>query len=60
MQRLSGLINEVLASADGLQYLRSIGLVPLPGGSPAQLADLQRRDTLAWAKAIKAAGIVLE
>lgn len=59
MQRLSGLINEVLASADGQQYLRSIGLVPLPG-SPAQLADLQRRDTLAWAKAIKAAGIVLE
>lgn len=59
VQRLSLLINEVLASADGQLYLRSIGLVPLPG-SPTQLADLQRRDTLAWAKAIKAAGIVLE
>lgn len=51
VQRLSLLVNEVLASADGQQYLRSIGLAPLPG-SPAQLTDLRRRDTVAWAKAI--------
>jgi len=58
-QRLSVLINEVLTSSEGQQYARNIGLVPLPG-SPAQLADLQRRDTASWGKAIRAAGIVLE
>lgn len=57
--RLSMAISEVLSSEAGQQFVRSIGLVPMPG-SPAQLAELQRRDTVSWGKAIRAAGIVLE
>jgi tripartite-type tricarboxylate transporter receptor subunit TctC len=59
IQRFNQLINEVLEAPEGQAFLTSIGLQPLLG-KPDQLAALQKRDTLAWAQAIRAAGITIE
>ena len=59
IQRFNQLINEVLEAPEGQAFLTSIGLQPLLG-KPDQLAALQKRDTLAWAQAIRAAGITFE
>lgn len=59
IQRFNQLINEVLEAPEGQAFLISIGLQPLLG-KPEQLAALQKRDTLAWAQAIRAAGITIE
>lgn len=58
-ERLSSLINSVLDTPEGRQFIASIGLVPMPG-SPAQLAALQRRDTAALARLVRTAGITPE
>lgn len=58
-QRFNSLINEVLQAPQGQAFLTGIGLAPLLG-TPEQLAALQKRDTLAWALAIRAAGISIE
>ena len=52
-------VNGVLDTPEGRQFIASIGLVPMPG-SPAQLAALQRRDTAALARLVRAAGITPE
>lgn len=59
VQRLSDLINEALSTPAGQHYMASIGLTPMPG-SPAQLLALQRRDTVAIGRLVRAAGIVVE
>lgn len=59
VQRFNQVINEVLEAPEGQAFLSSIGLQPLLG-TPEQLAAIQKRDTQAWAQAIKAAGITIE
>lgn len=59
VQRFNQLINEVLQAPQGQAFLTGIGLAPLLG-TPEQLAALQQRDTVAWAQAIRAAGITAE
>lgn len=59
VQRFNRLINEVLEAPEGQAFLAGIGLQPLLG-TPEQLVALQKRDTLAWAQAIRAAGITIE
>lgn len=56
VQRLSELVNKALSSPEGQRFIVGIGLSPLPG-SPAQLLQLQRRDTLALGKIIRAVGM---
>jgi tripartite-type tricarboxylate transporter receptor subunit TctC len=59
VQRFNRLINEVLEAPEGQAFITGIGLQPLLG-TPEQLAAMQKRDTVAWAQAIRAAGITPE
>jgi tripartite-type tricarboxylate transporter receptor subunit TctC len=56
VRRLSELINQAMASEAGQAYLTGRGLLGYPG-SPAQLQQLQTRDTERWGRAVKAAGM---
>ena len=59
VQRFNRLINEALESPEGQAFITGIGLQPLLG-TPEQLAAMQKRDTVAWAQVIRAAGIAPE
>ena len=54
--RLAGWIAEVLDSPEAREFITARGLQPMPG-TPAQLGEIQRRDTVEWGKIIESAGM---
>ena len=56
MQRLNQEINKALADPAVVALADKLG-VTLVGGTPKQLADLQRSDSAKWAKVIREGNI---
>lgn len=56
VDRLGAAMQQVLADAQAREHMQRNGLTPEPS-NPADFAELIRRDTIKWAKVIKAAGI---
>lgn len=59
VERMSAEINKVIQSADGRERMLQMGLLAT-GTTPAEFADIIRRDTPKWGEVIKKAGIKLE
>jgi tripartite-type tricarboxylate transporter receptor subunit TctC len=56
IQRLHAEVARILKSPDVVEKLEGLGVTPV-GGTPEQLAELQKADSAKWAKVIKTAGI---
>ena len=55
IQRMNGVVNTALKSPELAERLKSLGFEP-GGGTPADLAQLQRTDSERWAPVVKASG----
>lgn len=58
-RRLSSEVRRILGEPDVVARLEGMGITPVAGG-PAELAEIQKADTVKWGRVIKEAGIKAE